>query len=96
MVIRVRSGKGGKDLLVMLSPVLLEELRAHWRREKPATYLFPTPGADRPIYDTALQRAVKRAAKAAGLSPEVSPTPCATASPRTCSSRAPTSMSSSS
>jgi integrase/recombinase XerD len=73
MVIRVRSGKGGKDRLVMLSPVLLEELRAHWRREKPATYLFPTPGADRPIYDTALQRAVKRAAKAAGLSPEVSP-----------------------
>ena len=57
----------------MLSPVLLEELRAHWRRERLTTFLFPTPGTDRPIYDTALQRAVKRAAKAAGLSPEVSP-----------------------
>ena len=73
MVIRVRSGKGGKDRLVMLSPLLLEELRDHWRRERPGTYLFATPGSDRPIYDTALQRAVKRAAKAAGLSPEVSP-----------------------
>jgi integrase/recombinase XerD len=73
MVIRVRAGKGGKDRLVMLSPLLLEELRAHWRREHLTTYLFPKPGTDRPIYDTALQRAVKRAAKAAGLSPEVSP-----------------------
>ena len=73
MVIRVREGKGGKGRLVMLSPVLLGELRAHWRRETLGTYLFPKPSADTPLYDTALQKAVKQAAKAAGLSQDVSP-----------------------
>lgn len=32
MVIHIQSGKGREDRDVMLSPVLLEELRAHWRR----------------------------------------------------------------
>jgi integrase/recombinase XerD len=31
MVIHIQDGKGRKDRDVMLSPVLLEELRAHWR-----------------------------------------------------------------
>ena len=31
MVIRIQGGKGRKDRDVMLSPKLLEELRAHWR-----------------------------------------------------------------
>jgi integrase len=43
MVIRIQGGKGRKDRDVMLSPKLLEELRAHWRRlhRKPSTWLFP-------------------------------------------------------
>ena len=32
MVIHVQGGKGRKDRDVMLSPKLLEELRAHWHR----------------------------------------------------------------
>ena len=32
MVIHIQGGKGRKDRDVMLSPVLLDELRAHWRR----------------------------------------------------------------
>jgi site-specific recombinase XerD len=32
MVIHVQGGKGRQDRDVMLSPVLLDELRAHWRR----------------------------------------------------------------
>ena len=32
MVLHVQGGKGRQDRDVMLSPVLLEELRAHWRR----------------------------------------------------------------
>jgi len=41
MVIRVEQGKGQKDRYVMLSPKLLEILRAWWRVEKPKDWLFP-------------------------------------------------------
>jgi len=44
MVIRIQGGKGRKDRDVMLSPKLLEELRAHWRRlhRKPSTCFLAT------------------------------------------------------
>jgi hypothetical protein len=45
MVIRVEQGKGRKDRYVMLSPHLLELLRAWWRAERPQGWLFP--GRDR-------------------------------------------------
>ncbi len=45
MVLRVEQGKGRKDRYVMLSPKLLEVLRAWWRVEKPKDWLFP---GDRP------------------------------------------------
>ena len=35
MVLRVDQGKGRKDRYVMLSPRLLEALRAYWRGERP-------------------------------------------------------------
>jgi integrase/recombinase XerD len=41
MVIRVEQGKGQKDRYTMLSPKLLEILRAWWRVEKPKDGLFP-------------------------------------------------------
>ena len=41
MVLRVEQGKGQKDRYVMLSPKLLEILRAWWRVEKPKDWLFP-------------------------------------------------------
>jgi integrase/recombinase XerD len=46
MVLRVEQGKGQKDRYVMLSPKLLEILRAWWRMERPGHWLFPggTPG----------------------------------------------------
>ena len=40
MVLRVEQGKGQKDRYVMLSPKLLEILRAWWRVEKPKDWLF--------------------------------------------------------
>jgi len=49
MVIYVRQGEGKKDRDVMLSPALLETLRAYWRRERPRGYLFPGRTADRPL-----------------------------------------------
>jgi integrase len=43
MVLHVQGGKGRQDRDVMLSPVLLEELRAHWRRlrKRSSVWLFP-------------------------------------------------------
>jgi integrase len=42
MVVHIQDGKGHQDRDVMLSPVLLEELRAHWRRlRKKSDWLFP-------------------------------------------------------
>src|SRR2546425_5554881 len=41
MVLRVEQGKGRNDRYVMLSPKLLEILRAWWRVEKPKDWLFP-------------------------------------------------------
>src|ERR1700693_1834983 len=45
MIIRVEQGKGRKDRYVMLSPHLLELLRAWWRAARPQGWLFP--GQDR-------------------------------------------------
>ena len=40
MVIRVR-GKGLKDREVMLSKVLYQALREHWKQHRPKEWLFP-------------------------------------------------------
>jgi integrase/recombinase XerD len=41
MIIRVEQGKGGKDRNVMLSPHLLNLLRAWWKAARPQGWLFP-------------------------------------------------------
>jgi Phage integrase, N-terminal SAM-like domain/Phage integrase family len=44
MLLRVRAGKGDKDRDVMLSPRLLDTLRAYWRQRPPrGPYLFSPP-----------------------------------------------------
>jgi integrase/recombinase XerD len=70
MMIRVEQGKGHKDRYVMLSPRLLEELRSYWKAMRPSPWLF---GGDSPISSRAIQKAVERTKKAAGLSKPVSP-----------------------
>lgn len=67
MILRVEQGKGRKDRNVMLSPKLLETLRAYWRQSRPKVWLFPGHGAKRPMNPTILQRAFKCAKEKAQI-----------------------------
>jgi integrase/recombinase XerD len=72
MVIHIRGGKGRKDRDVMLSPALLDALRAYWRglKHKPSTWLFPggqEHTANRPLDTKVLWLACRHAAERAGL-----------------------------
>jgi integrase len=49
MTITIHQGKGQRDRVVMLSPVLLDTLRQYWRYEKPKEWLFPGRNPDQPI-----------------------------------------------
>jgi len=72
MVIRVEQGKGGKDRYVMLSPSLLELLRAWWRAARPRGWLFPGQNPVNPLTTRQLNRACHAAAAAAGIDKRVS------------------------
>lgn len=67
MTIRVEQGKGGKDRYTVLSPQLLEALRAYWRAARPTTWLFPSARHPRPMDPSALQRAYETAKRRAGI-----------------------------
>ena len=64
-VLRVRQGKGARDRMTLLSPRLLEALRAYWRHERPEPWLFPSrdrrghlcAGAAKHLYAKAKKRA---------------------------------------
>ena len=49
MMIRIRQAKGQKDRYTVLSPRLLEALRAYWRRRRPSDWLFPGVKPGQPI-----------------------------------------------
>jgi site-specific recombinase XerD len=71
MVLHIRHGKGRKDRLVPLSAGLLAELRAYWRRYRPAIWLFPGYGLDRPYSEAGLQRMFQKLVRRAGLTKRV-------------------------
>jgi integrase/recombinase XerD len=79
MLLRVEQGKGRKDRHAMLSPQLLEQLRAWWREGRrrgallPAGWLFPGRNPIEPLSTRQLNRAVHAAADAAGIKKRVSP-----------------------
>jgi site-specific recombinase XerD len=79
MLLRVEQGKGRKDRHAMLSPQLLDQLRAWWREGRrrgallPAGWLFPGRNPIEPLSTRQLNRAVHAAAEAAGIKKRVSP-----------------------
>jgi site-specific recombinase XerD len=73
MVVHVRQGKGGKDRYVMLSPRLLEWLRAYWKAARPRDWLFPGRDPRRPIHVTTVELVCRQAAQRAGLGKRVTP-----------------------
>ena len=78
----VRGGKGGKDRMVALAPVMLEDLRRYWAFHRHPVLLFPNVGrgpcapdkvaarmhkAARPMPHSSLQRLLVEARKELGI-----------------------------
>lgn len=78
MILRVEQGKGRKDRYAMLSPLLLERLRAWWRvahaqgKMLPNGWLFPGLNPIDPVTTRQLNRAIHAAAEAAQIDKRVS------------------------
>jgi integrase/recombinase XerD len=73
MVIRIEQGKGQKDRYVMLSPHLLELLRAWYKAARPQGWLFPGQNPVSPMSTRQLTRACHAAAHMAEIGKRVSP-----------------------
>jgi site-specific recombinase XerD len=67
MLIHVERGKGGKDRDVMLSPSLLDLLRAYWREARPQGWMFPGQSRVEPMSPRSLNRAFNSAKAMAGI-----------------------------
>lgn len=72
MLIRVELGKGGKDRYTMLSPRLLEVLRAYWQILRPTgPWLFPSWRPHLHLSAAAVQTACREALQRSGLAKRV-------------------------
>jgi integrase/recombinase XerD len=68
MVLRVASGKGGRERLLMLSSKLLDLLRAYWKAARPrGEWLFPGRDPGQHISVRSVQLACQTARDAAGI-----------------------------
>jgi integrase/recombinase XerD len=68
MQIRVEQGKGRKDRYTLLSPKLLEELRAYWQCFRPQHWLFPASNnPELPMDERVGQKIFYGAVQRAGL-----------------------------
>ena len=73
MVIRVEQGKGQKDRYVMLSPKLLEVLRAWWPVDKPKQWLFPGDRVGSHVTKDSVELACQKARQRSGISKPITP-----------------------
>ncbi len=72
MLLRVEQGKGRKDRLAMLSPMLLDILREWYCIGRPAAWLFPGRDPVNPLTTRQLNRACHAAAQLAEIGKRVS------------------------
>lgn len=66
-MLRVSRGKGDKDRYTLLSPRLVEELRAYWVIGRPRPWLFPGRRAGQPLNDNTAREIFNRAKARAGI-----------------------------
>ncbi len=71
MLLHIESGKGGRDRYAMLSPRLLEILRADWKRAHPRLWLFPGQEPGSHVSVGALQSACRAARRRARIAKRV-------------------------
>ncbi len=71
MLLHIESGKGGRDRYAMLSPRLLEILRAYWKRAHPRLWLFPGQEPGSHVSVGALQSACRAARRRARIAKRV-------------------------
>lgn len=74
MVLHIRHAKRGRERHVMLSPRLLEALRAYWRARRPSgPELFPGCGRADTLSRDAVAMALRKAARRCGIAQRVTP-----------------------
>jgi len=73
MVIRIEQGKGHRDRYVMLSPHLLDLLRAWYKAARPQGWLFPGMNPVNPMTTRQLRRACHAAAEMAEITKRITP-----------------------
>jgi integrase/recombinase XerD len=66
-IIHVRRGKGRKDRIVPLSPVLLATLRTYWLEARPLKFLFPGKDRRHPIARDTISGILRKAVMLAGI-----------------------------
>jgi len=72
-MLRVRSGKGGKDRSTLLSPRAVEAVRTYQAAYPTRHWLFPGVRPERHLTTRSVQRVVARSARAAGILKPVTP-----------------------
>jgi site-specific recombinase XerD len=72
MLIKIRQSKGKKDRYVMLSEVLLIQLREYYKEYKPNKWLFEGANKKQHISERTIQRIFKNACVKAGIKKQVS------------------------
>jgi len=70
MLIRIRSAKGNKDRMSILSPHLLMDLRVYFKEFRPKKYLFESPDGEK-YSETSVANIVKKASYKAGIANNV-------------------------